>query len=60
MGFWHKKTAKIACFMTRSVKMAEKFVRDDPESWVLLGMFFISRSFVIIFDVNIEDFLHSL
>ena len=60
MGFWHKKTAKIACFMTLSVKMAEKFVCNGSESRVLLGMFFISRSFVTIFDVNIEDFLHSL
>ena len=24
MGFWHKKTAKIARFMTSRVKMAEK------------------------------------
>ena len=60
MGFWHKKTAKIACFMTLSVKMAEKFVRDGPESRALLGMFFISRSFVSIFELTLEDNLHSL
>ena len=26
MGFWHKKTAKITCFVTCRVKMAEKMM----------------------------------
>ena len=28
MGFWHKKTAKIACFVTSRVKMAEKMMHS--------------------------------
>ena len=28
MGFWHKKTAKIACFVTGRVKMADKMLRS--------------------------------